>query len=296
MKRALVTGLTGFTGRYLDAHVRSLDYEVVGLGPSAELDIRDADGVAASVRASRADVVFHLAAAPRHVDPADLYAVSVVGTRNLLDAVASLERPPAVLVVSSSAIYGRTRPGRPVSERVQPRPLTHYGVAKLAQEEVALRYARAVGLRVVVARAFNLLGPGLPPDLACGAFARGIAEIERHGGPLMTGRLDSRRDFIDVRDAVRAYVLLAEQGRSGVAYNVCSGTAVSLRRCVEILSGLTASPITVQTDPARLQRHDLVEQVGDGRRLRRRTGWEPTTTIERSLADMLDHERRSLSG
>jgi GDP-4-dehydro-6-deoxy-D-mannose reductase len=293
MKRVLVTGDRGFTGRHLTEHLRRQGVEVSGLGRSNGGDIRDMAAVRAVVQAARPDVVFHLAAAPRAADPAETWSINVDGTTKLLDAVLELDQPPVVVLVSSSAVYGRTS-DRPIGERTEPQPITHYGASKLAAEEVARRYVRAKRLPVIRVRTFNLLGPGLSRDLAPGAFAAAVAHLEHRPtpAPIRTGNLASWRDYTDVRDAVRAYALLAERGRAGSVYNVCSGKAVSLDYCLRTLIGLAARPLATELDPARLQANDVPTQVGDPRRLRRLTGWEPRISVEQSLADMLDYERR----
>jgi GDP-4-dehydro-6-deoxy-D-mannose reductase len=293
MKQVLVTGDRGFTGLHLTSHLRSEGFEVAGFGRSNGGDIRDRTAVRAATQSIRPDMVFHLAAAPKSAGPDELYSINVLGTVALLDALLELNVPPVVVLVSSSAVYGQTA-GRPVTERSQPRPVTPYGAGKLAAEDVAMRYVRAHGLRVIRVRPFNLLGPGLPTELACGAFAAAVARLERLGTaePLRTGNLKSSRDFTDVRDAVRAYVLLAERGRAGSVYNVCSGKAVSLDHCLHVLLGLAAKPIATELDPGRLQVNDVTAQVGDSNRLRALTNWKPRISIEQSLADMLDHERR----
>jgi GDP-4-dehydro-6-deoxy-D-mannose reductase len=294
MKSAFITGHTGFTGGQLVAYLTSCGYTVHGLSHSEDGDIRDAHLVESAVRDSRPDAIFHLAAAPKAANPYDQYEINVLGTFVLLEAATKLRPRPTVVLVSSSSIYGRTPVGQAVSEHQTPRPLTHYGTSKLAQEQVARRYAATKQLRVVLARPFNLLGPGMPTTLVCGAVASAIAEIEKGAGPpaIRLGNLRSKRDFTDIRDAVRAYVLLAERGRSGTAYNVCSGAAVSVDRCVKFLLGLSTTRIKVEFDDSRVQPDDLPEQFGDRRRLQELTGWAPEITLEQSLADTLNHARQ----
>jgi GDP-4-dehydro-6-deoxy-D-mannose reductase len=294
MKRALVTGHSGFTGRHLVSYLRTGGYSVSGFDRSNGDDIRDYAAIARVVRATQPEVVFHLAAALKSQDPQELYSVNVLGTVALLDALAELDTPPVVVIVSSSAVYGRTPSGRPVSERTLLRPQTHYGASKLAQEQVAMRYFYAHGLSVVRVRAFNLLGPGLPITLACGSFVDAIARLEQADTvePLRTGTLSSARDFTDIRDVVRAYGVLAERGRAGRVYNVCSGTAVSLQHCVDVLVGLAARPIPSVLDPALVQPNDVEVQVGDCERLRALTDWRPIIPVDQSLADMLDYRRQ----
>ena len=298
MKRALVTGHSGFTGAHLVSHLSAVGYSVSGFDRSDGGDIRDPAALARVVRASQPDVVLHLAAALKSEDPQELYSVNVLGTVALLDALLELRTPPVVVIVSSGAVYGRTPSDRPVSERTPVRPRTHYGASKLAQEQVAMRYYHAHGMPVIRVRTFNLLGPGLPPTLACGSFVDAIVRLEHAGSDdrLRTGNLGSVRDFTDIRDVVRAYVLVAERGRAGSVYNVCSGSAVSLQHCLDVLLGLAARPIASELDPALVQANDIEIQVGDHGRLHELTDWSPVVPVDRSLADMLDHRRREGRG
>jgi GDP-4-dehydro-6-deoxy-D-mannose reductase len=294
MKRAMVTGHSGFTGRHLVSHLRNGGYSVSGFDRSDGGDVRDSKAITRVVRATQPAVVFHLAAVLKSQDPQELYSVNVMGTVSLLDALVELDTPPIVVIVSSSAVYGRTPSNRPVSERTPLRPQTHYGASKLAQEQVAMRYFYAHGLSVIRVRAFNLLGPGLPTTLACGSFVDAIARLEQADTAerLRTGNLSSARDFTDVRDVVRAYSVVSERGRAGGVYNVCSGTAVSLQHCVDVLLELAAKPITSELDPALVETNDVDVQVGDCERLHALTDWRPVIPVDQSLADMLEYRRQ----
>ena len=293
MRRAFVTGHSGFTGRHLTNHLRSEGFSVSGFGRSDGGDIRDGDRVSAALRSFRPDVVFHLAGATKTTEIDDLYSTNVVGTATLLEAVRHLDAPPVVVIASSSAVYGAAI-GQRVTEAVRPHPLTQYGASKLAMEMVAQRYARAYKLRVICSRAFNLIGPGLPNTLACGAFVDAIVRIEQSVSkdPIRTGNLASLRDFTDVRDVVRAYVLLAKRGRPGSSYNVCSGRGLSLEYCLQVLLREARAPIQVEFDPSRVQSQDVPSQVGDSSRLRALTGWVPSITVEQSLLDTLEYRRQ----
>ncbi len=294
MNRALVTGHSGFTGGHLVDHLRAGGYSVRGFDRSDGGDIRDSAAIARVVQAARPEVVFHLAAQLKAQDPQDLYSVNVLGTVALLDSLVALDPPPVVVLVSSSAVYGRTPSGRPVSERMPARPETHYGASKVAQEQVGMRFYHAYGLPVIRVRPFNLLGPGLPTTLACGSFVDKIARLEQADSdePLRTGRLISARDFTDIRDVVRAYRLLAERGRAGRVYNVCSGSAISLQHCLDVLLGLATRHIATEVDPALVQANDVEVQVGTYDRLRAAVGWNPTVPLDQSLADMLERRRQ----
>jgi GDP-4-dehydro-6-deoxy-D-mannose reductase len=173
------------------------------------------------------------------------------------------------------------------------RPQTHYALSKAAQELAALRYYHAYEVPVICIRTFNLLGPGLSPQLACSSFAQQIALAERSGNPavISTGELHTRRDFVDVRDAVRAYTMIAEQGEPGEVYNVCSGHAVAISECLNILLKQARVPIESVLDPAKVQKNDIPIQVGSAKKLKQLTGWEPKVSVEQSLIDLLDDWR-----
>lgn len=299
MTRALITGISGFTGGHLAHHLASLGWPVAGFartGTHLRGDLADRASVRTALAETDPDVVIHLAGALRAREPDELYVANVLGTVSLLEAIVELQIRPVVIVVSSSAVYGAAGGDEPIDERVEARPRTHYGASKLAQEAVAQRYVDAHGLPIVRVRPFNLLGPGLSPELACGAFAERIVRAERDPtvGSLRTGNLDALRDFTDVRDVVRAYAALAECGQPGEVYNVCSQRSVSIRHCVETLVQRAARPIDIELDPALLQQTDVAIQTGSHAKLAALTGWAPTIPIERSLEDMLDHTRRRI--
>ena len=174
------------------------------------------------------------------------------------------------------------------------KPQTHYALSKAVEEMVALRYSYVYGLPVICVRTFNLLGPGLSPEMACSSFARQIAMAERSGraAVISTGDLSAKRDFVDVRDAVCAYAMSAEHGQPGEVYNVCSGRAVAVSECLDILLRHARVPIEAVLDPAKVQKNDVPIQVGSAKKLRQLIGWEPTLSLEQSLFDLLSDWRQ----
>jgi GDP-4-dehydro-6-deoxy-D-mannose reductase len=259
------------------------------------LDVRDGGEVEAVISDLRPSVVFHLACADRGAPLEELLEVNVGGTGHVLAAVARAGPATRVVTPGSSAEYGLVPASElPIDEHAALRPVGAYGVSKCTQSLLALAAARA-GADVVVTRTFNLVGPGEPATLVCGAFASQIAAreagIER--GPIAVGNLDSQRDFVDVRDAVHAYVLAALHGVSGEVYNVCSGTPTRISDILGVLIAKARTSIEVLPSTGAAPT-DVPVQIGDRSRLVAATGWTQDFTLEQSLEALLVSRRAML--
>jgi GDP-4-dehydro-6-deoxy-D-mannose reductase len=265
-----------------------------GIPAFYQADINDRATLKQALRETRPDVIFHLAGVIKSSTPDKYYQAHVLGTVALLDAVVESGLNPVVFIASSSAVYGSGLGSRPITEQFKPRPATHYGVSKLAQELAALHYYTSFGLPVLLVRTFNLLGPGLSSKLAASNFAMQIALAEKSGRPstILTGNISARRDFVDVRDAVRAYVGVVECGQPGQAYNVASGRAVPVYECLDFLRKQARVPVEAAVDPAWVQSDDIPVQAGSARRLQALTGWQLEFTLEQSLLDILEDWRQ----
>lgn len=305
LSRAFVTGASGFVGGCLMEHLRSSGAAVLGHDarllagshfPIHQADIRNQEDLRRVLSDFQPDVIYHLASVLKSDEPQRFFEVNVIGTLSLLEALLASGLRPCIVIASSSAVYGPGRGAKPLTETLPPRPVTQYAVSKLAQELVAFQYVRSAGLPVICVRTFNLLGPGLSPDLAPAAFARQIARAEREGSPakIFTGDLSARRDFVDVRDAVQAYALIARHGTPGQVYNVCSGRAAAMAEILQILLDQARVPLEAVSDPARLQKNDVPVQVGNARKLQKSTGWKATIPLKKSLVDLLDDFRSNL--
>ncbi|NTX26381.1 GDP-mannose 4,6-dehydratase [Burkholderia pyrrocinia] len=307
-RRAFVTGLTGFTGRYMAERLQAAGHEVWGtIAPGAPrpddpafahctllpVDLLDADAVRAAAADARPDAVVHLAARA-HVaqdEPSQTYAVNIVGTRNLLAALAGLDqRPSAVLLASSANIYGNSTAGV-LDETVAPAPANDYAVSKLAMEYAAKLWADR--LPIVIARPFNYTGVGqgetyLLPKLA--------AHYARNEPRISLGNLDVSRDFSDVRDVTAAYLKLIEAAPAGETFNVCSEHAYSLKEVLVMLSRIAGYVIDVTVDP-RFVRHNEVKSLSGSRdKLRRAVGELPVTPLDETLRWMVDAMRAAPRG
>ena len=217
------------------------------------------------------------------------------GTLHLLEAVRSAGGA-RVVTVTSAAVYGVVRPeDLPLDEAAPLRPVSPYAASKAAADLLALQAYLGHGMDVVRVRSFNHLGPGQDARFVCSALAARIAAAEvGRGAEVRVGNLAARRDFTDVRDVVRAYRCLAIDGRSGAAYNVCTGTSVAVSEVAERLVGLANRPLRLVDDPALHRPVDVPDLRGDPTVLRTDTGWEPEVALDDTLADLLADWRRRL--
>jgi len=300
--RALVTGVTGFVGPYLVDELVNSGYEVFGLDRAGkdvkncrvfECDILDKEKLFSIISEVSPDAVFHLAgqsSVPKSFEIPELtMEINVGGTRNLLDAVVKAKIMPKVLVVSSSQVYGKSNK-EVLNESSPLRPESPYAESRVKQEEAAFGYFKKHKLPIIVSRSFNHTGPGQPPDFVCPDFARQIVKIERGEKEpvIFVGNTSSRIDFSDVRDVVKAYVLLAEKGEAGEIYHVCSGKGHSIKQVLGLLCSMSDAAISIKKDPKKFRKQDIM--VGDNSRIRQ-LGWQSRIGFEQTLKDIIDYWR-----
>jgi GDP-4-dehydro-6-deoxy-D-mannose reductase len=304
----LLLGAGGFAGRNVrrtaaDAGLDVVGAERSGAGGDLHCDLLEPDSIVDALRASRPDLVVNMAGAASVAAswerPADTFAANATGVLNLLEAVSS-EAPEAHLTcVSSAEVYGEAADGRlPFTEDLPHAPLTPYGASKAAMEVICGRYARPGGLRIAVLRAFNQLGPGQSPEFVASGFAREVATAEHEGrdeAELAVGNISAARDFIDIRDAARAYVSVSRLGLTGT-FNLCSGQAVPLQTLIDELGQATALKLRVRPSPELARPADPPLVYGSADRLREATGWQPQIPLPRTVADLLDFWRAELTG
>lgn len=312
--KALVVGGTGFAGSFLAEYLLELGFEVAVTGRDRErwlhgspiacrvqffnVDVRDKAAVRNTIQSFQPERLYHLAAqssvSESFRDPEGTFAVNVLGTINVLGAVAESCPSCRVLVVCSAEEYGLVQPGEnPVREDQPFRPVNPYAVSKIAQDVASFQYHAAHGLHIVRARPFNHIGPRQSARFAVASFAKQIAEIESgtREPVLQVGNLTAHRDFTDVRDVVRAYHLFLEHLPSGAVANVCSGRAIAIGDILSMLLNSTSVRVRVEHDPTLERPVDIPLIVGDPSFARCASGWQAVIPIERTLVDTLAYWR-----
>ncbi len=315
--KVLVTGAGGFVaGHLVDfLHAEHPAAELFGLvrphgsAPRAagitvfEAELNDPASIEPVLDAVAPDRIVHLAGQSSvhqsWIDPGGTLRTNILGIVHLLDAVRRRGLRPDVLVVGSAEEYGMVEPAElPLREDLPLRPSSPYAVSKVAQALLALSYGPAGGMRVLRTRTFHHTGPGRGETFAESSFARQIAEIEAGKRPpvIHVGNLEAVRDYTDVRDVVRAYWALLDRGTAGEVYNVCSGRGRRIHELLDLLLAESGASVEMRVDKERLRPSDVPALVGDPRRLREATGWEPRVRLEESLRDLLyDWRQRTTS-
>ncbi|MEB3220504.1 MAG: GDP-mannose 4,6-dehydratase [Candidatus Sericytochromatia bacterium] len=306
----LVTGSSGFVGGWLlETLARRGDGPVVGLDRTARadrpladfaaVDLAHPEPVAAALARWRPRAVYHLAGQASVAEalqaPASTVEANALGTLHLLEALRRQAPDARVLLVSSAEVYGDRAEGL-LHEAEPPAPATPYAASKVALEALGHAWWRSYGLPVVIARPFNHTGPGQSDRFAASAFAHQIAAIEAGRQPpvLHVGDLETRRDFLDVRDVTEAYARLLAVGEPGRVYNVCRGETIRIGDMLGALLALARVGIEVAPDPSRQRAVDARARWGDPSALRAATGWHATVPWEQTLRDLLEAWRRTM--
>ncbi|MGN6166699.1 MAG: GDP-mannose 4,6-dehydratase [Solirubrobacteraceae bacterium] len=309
--RVLITGAGGFAGGWLVRACAEAGEDVVALSrhgtafgssvTNVAVDLRDGSGVRAAFADACPDIVYHLAALSSvgrsWERPGQTLGENGAAALNVLEAVRSEAPRARVVWVSSCEVYGVPEL-LPIPESAPITPANPYAVSKAGAELLAGMYADSYGLDIVRARPFSHSGPGQRPIFLLSSLARQAVEGRLAAAARLTvttGNPDTRRDFTDVRDVVRAYRLLAA-GVPASVYNVSSGVSVSAAEQVQLLAELLA-PLEMQhdVDPALVRAHEVMDLRGDHERLTSHTGWEPEIPLRQTMADTLSWWERELA-
>jgi GDP-4-dehydro-6-deoxy-D-mannose reductase len=314
VQRILITGGTGFVGTHLIRFLKSTEARLFVVShreadptaaasrePGAEYckaDIRNEEEIRSLVCAVNPNQIYHLASissVPESWrDPRNTFEVNVIGSYNLFQAAMRLDSPPRILNVSTSQVYAQSATA--LTENSPLHPDNPYAATKAMSELLQVQFYKLGIGGIVTARAFNHSGPGQLPAFVLSSFAKQLAEMERGLCPpvLKVGNIQVIRDFMDVRDVVKAYCGLLQKGVIGEIYNVCSGRGYVLADLVNELMKICAVPVKIEIDPSRFRPSELPTIVGDASRLRGATGWKPQIPMQDTLKDLLAYWRKSI--
>lgn len=302
--KSLITGVSGFVGPYLVNHLVENGHEVYGIERSDKkvkncriyvADVLDEKKAFDAINKVKPDYVFHLAGQSSveasWKEPELTMNINVNGTKNILNAILKAKLNPKIVAVSSSEIYGNPKK-LPLREDHELKPTSPYGESRLKQEQLIQEFIKK-GMDIVIARSFPHTGPGQIPKFVCPAFAEQIAKIEngKTEAIIKVGNLNNERDFCDVRDVVRAYLLMADKCKKGEAYNICYGKAWKIKKILDYLLSMSKIKPKIITDPEKLRKGDMQKVVGDHSKITKECGWNPEIKFEDTLKDILDYWR-----
>ncbi|PEE40655.1 GDP-mannose 4,6-dehydratase [Bacillus pseudomycoides] len=304
--KALITGITGFVGRYLQSTLIAEGAEVFGTSRQSnlckntyQLDLQKKNEIVSLLKKISPTHIFHLAGISNVKDSwsnvSKTIKANTIATINLLEAVKKLNKEIRVITIGSSEEYGKVTLSNhsKISETTLLNPLSPYGISKATISMLAKQqYYKGLGLNVIHVRPFNHIGPGQKLGFVTSDFAHQIALINNNNSnynKIKVGNLESFRDFTDVRDIVRAYYMIALKGCSGEIYNVCSGTSTSIQEILNILLSFSNKKINIETDPDKMRPSDIPYFIGDYIKLKNLTGWEPKISINQSLQDIYQY-------
>lgn len=309
--KCLITGVNGFAGSYLAEYLLTKKLEILGTiypkdSPKITkiqtfpCNLSQQDEIQEIIKKTKPDIIFHLAGQSyvpfSWQDPIGTFNINVMGTLYLLDAIRKYSPNSKTLIIGSGDEYGEVDGERPLTEETPLRPQNPYAVTKVCVDLLSEQFARYYNLHIVRVRPFPHIGPRQSPNFVVADFSRQIALIEKQKQvPIIkVGNLESKRDFTDVRDMVRAYWLAIEKGKNGEVYNISSGKIYSIREILEKLLSLTNIKIKIEQNHSKLRPKDTEIKVGDSQRFSNLTGWRPKIPIEQTLWETLNWWREQV--
>jgi len=314
VKKALITGITGFAGSHLAELLLKEGFEVYGtIRPRSktdnidliknrlnlfDADLMDSHSLYSIIVKIKPDYIFHLAAQSfvqtSWASPATTMEMNVIGSVHLFEAIRRAEIDPTIQIACSSEEYGLVYPNElPIKEDNPLRPQSPYAVSKVAMDYLGYQYFQSYKMKIIRTRGFNHTGPRRGEVFVTSNFAKQIAEIEKGKREPMieVGNLEAKRDWTDVRDMVRAYLLAVQKGTPGEVYNICSEKTVRVGDMLEMLLKMSKVKVEIRQDPSRLRPSDVPVLLGDCTKFRKATGWKPEIPFEKTMEDLLNYWR-----
>lgn len=304
--RTLITGITGMIGSHFATAVRSRNWPVIGIARNSatsrleadpdksihRVDILDREALTDIFSDFKPELIIHMAAQAFNgiswKTEESTHFTNFQGTVNVLKACRKVTPTAKLVIACSSAEYGDINPEDcPLREERMLRPISPYGVTKVANENLGYQYFVNYGLQVYLPRLFIHVGTGHPPATAIQNFARQLALIAKgHLEPVVrVGNLESARDFIDVRDGVDGMMQMIDRGTPGDPINICTGKAHKISDILKMLIDISGLEIEVVKDNSLLRPSDEPLLLGDNSKLTA-LGWKQNYTIHQTLTDV----------
>ncbi|CAN5312739.1 GDP-mannose 4,6-dehydratase [soil metagenome] len=312
MKKYLITGFSGFVSNYfleyLNEHERGSSVMGLDINPPdfdvpqyknikaqhKSVDLLNSEKLQKIIYDFRPDYVLHLASyssvAFSWKNPMSSFYNNTNIFLNLLEQIREIQSPCRILSIGSSEEYGNVRPDElPLTEKSPVRPLSPYAVARVSQEMLSRVYVDGYGLDIVITRSFNHIGPRQKDIFVVSSFARQLMDIKKNNKPreITTGDLSIIRDFLDVRDVVKAYHMLFLHGLKGEVYNICRGEGTTLLSVVNTMENIAGIEVSKIVNPQLIRPNDNPIIIGSNQKLIAQTGWAKSYSLEQSLRDMV---------
>lgn len=319
MVKTLITGITGFAGSHLAEYLlqqkgikifgiyrwRSRTENIENIKNRVkfyECDLRDAASTLEVIKKVKPDMIFHLAAQSyvpmSWTAPNETLTTNITGQVNIFEAVRMLGlKNCRIQLACSSEEYGMVLSSEtPIKETNPLRPLSPYGVSKVAQDLLGYQYFMSYGLQIIRTRGFNHEGPRRGDVFVTSNFCKQVVEIEKgKRKPIIyVGNLNAVRDFTDVRDVVRGYYLTLRDGKPGEVYNICSGKGYKIKELLDMVLSFTNRQIEIKQDRSRLRPSDVELLIGDNTKVRKAVGWKPEIPFTKTMKDLIEYWRQRI--
>ncbi len=316
MKKALITGIAGFAGSHLARLLLSQKFTVYGFyhpdHATTNVDeIKDKINLTScdllgqrdlEEKLSRInpDYVFNLAAysspAESFKNPKKTLENNMISELNLLKTLAKLTSKAKILIIGSADEYGQPAGNRALDESIPLAPISPYAVSKVIQDLLGYQFFAHHRLHIVRVRPFNHIGPRQSKAFVVPSFAAQIASLEkRGGGAIRVGNLKTWRDFTDVRDMVRAYLLALQKGEAGEVYNIGSGKPIQIADILKKLISFSTVKIKIRKDKKLFHPAEIQKIYCEFSKFNKQTGWKPQIPISKTLSDTIEYERKVLN-
>jgi GDP-4-dehydro-6-deoxy-D-mannose reductase len=297
LKKVLIFGHAGFSGSYMMRYLQSLpDLKIYGIDQiksniieEYQEDLTHFDPVNRIIEQIRPDYILNLSGMNQSDDPSRLYTANVFPVIHAIRSLIGHEMHHTnLLIISSAAVYGDNC-NDPLSEENQPNPVNLYGASKLAMEQLITAFGKGDKCRIKVVRTFNLIGPGLSDKLSIPSFIQRIMRASKdNADPIIkVGNLKPRRDYIDIRDAVKGYWKIVTEGKPGEIYNLGSGKSYMMEEIMDVLVSALGVRVRLETDNVLVRKNEIMNSRADISKIKS-LGWLPETELEKSLRDMIE--------